>query len=1464
MVMSSSSFSFSSSEDEGVLQADGASASEGRIVVAASRALSNPSTGERDAGAEKGGNGDANDGGRKRKSSGRKRHRKNDRRRKRSDSCLSDGSDPSSDDDEEHRRKHRKKHKSKKDRKRESKRDRKKRRRKHYRGSHSESRSRSRSRSRGRTHDDTSRGAGSKKEEGSVGATAEIRLPKPSSGRSFASVSKGVAEVRPQSPKLLMIEDGRAEDDGTRVQQQQIEAKQSDDNIDFVRAFREASLRQCQNDAEKERQSLLLPIDFEGSIEDESGLNKLYLDQQKRLNETVRTNPTDTVAWIALANLNQPETKARDSSAKEIVGAGHERKDVARLERKREILTRGVKNNLECYELRIALIEAMERLCSLSAIPEKNVEAENDAAIRMFEVLVAEENKNHLQEQQGRSTKVGEHSSNVPGLIALHRMRLRRHQRHKECTANKLRDGFIDAFASVSKACGVTESVAPPPAEMSVLFLDYLRAEALLGYSERAVALIQAALEINLYRNSNDGKTSTNISWESSFFDYWNSESSRIGEVYPHAGWLRWDKAENLHSEDAKLPASTGRKRKAKKRLRASDFFAESSEATSTRNDASVKQEAKAEVTKDEADGSIDRAQILASAYASASSATQSNEGLLPTNTQESAQVVGHILGAAKSAVEKQEERTRRREQEELEIFGENGKGVASEAAVFAADGTDIAVSDVKHSKPTHAYVYSYILNRRIEVSLDELSGQATRDTLRSTLLHLRARKKKHGANNPSNVTKKPTDEKLYIIQEDDTFLRWAMEEAKTQDFLFLLPRKSLHDEKERAEFYDPNERVWVEDGIQWIVTPYLSHFSDEDGVPYLVSACLQFLGVFYPRSLMGDSFGMNRYVMGTSSGGGERVGQSILSETFNGVLKPSDGQRMPSLPSDPFLNIYRQLLLDDATIVAFDERIFHPDNEKQRTFLRNCLYAIATSTDKQTGSAESEPSWHSYIQIALIAFEGRASGEKAAEVARSILEGTREAKCDPRMIIAYAMLDYNLQLSRDPSNASKAFKSASKILLRAMEAGGSNIFESPYSSWWFELALMTVRSMMEIPIGATSEKPSEMTSFPTPAILSPEQRDRILHVICCAIEGSYQPLPKEKSKKKNKEAVRSAALVDEGRMRKCMLTSRKKMASSNKDDVETLSFSHHQSAEVFDRTPTIFYLAILSAWLAALDPKRCKGGGIDFTSGISLLDDFASVKVPTREGDKSSFQTFLLRVAHAKLELSILRSHEWGESRILPSSPFADCLVKNVAQLKSLKIAPSKSLMLAMAHLENQHSQRVKNGYSDLLVPGLDIGGIHPNEILFLLEKAVASADKTINGPNLLQTKSMARCSCWTKDGRKMVEEAILTVISRSTYCCCYPSLYSALLQVSLLGSVQSKRPSRAFHKTKDLYHNTILPSCSFSKGLWLDAFTLLRPTYSEVEMVYHMAAMEEKDIRLRKGLEGVMRIAGAKTTND
>lgn len=526
-----------------------------------------------------------------------------------------------------------------------------------------------------------------------------------------------------------------------------------------------------------------------------------------------------------------------------------------------------------------------------------------------------------------------------------------------------------------------------------------------------------------------------------------------------------------------------------------------------------------------------------------------------------------------------------------------------------------------------------------------------------------------------------------------------------------------------------------------------------------------------------------------------------------------------------------------------------------QRKFVRNCLYSIATSSpDTQAEGAESELSWRSYIQIALIAFEARASGEKATEVAQSILAGTKQAKCDPRLFMAYAVLDCNLRLSRDPSDASKAFKPVSKFLLRALEAGGSDIFRSPYSPWWLELALMALRSMMNLPIGTLQVSENSSSDFTSlkPAILSPEERDRILHIICCTIEGSYQPLPDQNSRKKSK-GNKTPLLVDDARVRKCMLNVRTKISSNHMDDIESLSFNHQQSAEAFDRTPTSYYFAILSAWLAALDPNNCKDGGIDFTSGISVLDDFVSVKA---DRSAPAFQTFLVRIAQAKLELSILR---FQESQLLPASPsFADCLVRNIAQLKCLGIVPSRSLMLAVASLEIQDSQQLKNSFGDLLIPGLEIGGIHPNEILFVLRKAVAAADKTISGPFFAQPTSMPRCSYWTNDGRKMVEQSILSVIDRSAYCC-YPSLYSVLLHLSLLGSIQSKRPSRAFHKVKDFYHNIILPGCSFSKSLWLDAFTFLRPTYNEIEMVYHMAAMEEKDVRLRKGLEGVMRIAGA-----
>jgi len=424
------------------------------------------------------------------------------------------------------------------------------------------------------------------------------------------------------------------------------------------------------------------------------------------------------------------------------------------------------------------------------------------------------------------------------------------------------------------------------------------------------------------------------------------------------------------------------------------------------------------------------------------------------------------------------------------------------------------------------------------------------------------------------------------------------------------------------------------------------------------------------------------------------------------------------------------------------------------------------------------------------------------------------------------------------------------------MEAGGSDIFRGHYSSWWLELVLMTLRSMLCLPIGETSANASTKMVSTNISDLSPEQRDKILHILCCAIEGTYRPLPKKKSKKESKEAL-APPLVDDGRVRKCLLNIRTKIAADTTDDVESLLFNSHQSAKAFDSTPAICYFAVLSAWLTALNPSRCQDGGIDFSAGMALLDDFVAIEAPQGEGHRAGFQTYLVRLAHVKLELAILRSQDNRASHVLPPAPFADSLLmSNIAQQKSMGIVPSISLILAAIYIELQEPKRVKNGYGGLLAPALQSGGIYPNEILFLLTKAVAAADRTIVASDLVQPRPMARCSFWTKGGRKIVEEAILSAIDMSY--CYYPSLYAALLQLTLIGSMQSKRASRAFHKAKDLYHSKILPSCSFSKSLWLDAFTLLRPTYSEIEMVYHLAAMEEKDLRLRKGLEGVMRMAG------
>ena len=91
---------------------------------------------------------------------------------------------------------------------------------------------------------------------------------------------------------------------------------------------------------------------------------------------------------------------------------------------------------------------------------------------------------------------------------------------------------------------------------------------------------------------------------------------------------------------------------------------------------------------------------------------------------------------------------------------------------------------------------------------------------------------------------------------------------------------------------------------------------------------------------------------------------------------------------------------------------------------------------------------------------------------------------------------------------------------------GGSYAFHGSHSTWWMELAVMAVRSMLHLPIG-----PKIVSTFKVVSI-DQDLRDRLLHVICCAIEGEFTAPPKTKSKSKGTPML----LVDDARLRTCHL----------------------------------------------------------------------------------------------------------------------------------------------------------------------------------------------------------------------------------------------------------------------------------------------------------------------------------------
>lgn len=1395
----------------------------------------------------------------------RKRRRRDDRDgdERRSRKHSDDSEDDDSDEDRKRRRRKEKKRERKQDSSSSSSRDRKKsgrRKQRHRLGSN-----RSRSRSLSRSDDsDERRGRRRRRRNNEVASDTktesqalvvvekdtaqskmdaatsnhqeqtEKRLPRPSTSRSFASVCKTVVQVRPQSPtsEPLMIEDGRVEDDGAKERPlvDEMEGSTSNQPVDMIQAYRNYVLNSTiwgTDEKKKERRRLFLPFDFEEINTEESELNQKYVERQKRLNEMVRSDPTDEDAWMALANLHQPlqQSSSRAVAAHSKRPSLDSNREIAGLKRKREILTRATKHNVDSFDLRVELITTLERLCLLSEVDEKVVAEESDNAIRLFEVLAAEEVRDKISPHIGRTR--------VHNLVNLHRMRWRRLTCNKSSrfNANRIRDCFIEALSSVSKVQG-REPIGP---ESSVIFLDYLRMEALMGYSERAVAMIQAILEMNVHRDNKHQATGGDNAWPASFFDYWNSEAPRIGDAYPCAGWLGWENGTRndkamVHSKPPNCSERDEAKdlsKKMKRRMKASDFFSGGADADVEDASESKVQQVNGEDTRSQT--TENRKNKLVGAYETAASQLEG-----PSAPTQSVENVDRIFSVARSAIQKQQEQQRFLEQIDAGEEDDGKAGANSSTSInveaFTAQAGEVVPSQIQDDKASVFQVYSFLHHRRIEVSKEELSGEATKDSLQRALKRLRQKKKDAKDHSARQFNSSNDTTKLYMISEDDGFLQWSTEEAKTQD-LFSPPLRSTQ-EPELA-YYDHNRSIWVEDGIQWIAAPFLSNFDDGCGLPALVSVCLEFLGVTFPRSLLSDSYAKDAYVLSSTTNGGERISDiGCIQGALTGVFEvfTTEGR------SYSWSDVYHQLLADES-IVLFDERIFQSGQEKEMGFVRNVLHDIVSRTEPNGAAyaGSSGPRWTSYVQIALILYESRAAGNKAAEVARGILAGTEAAKNDPRLWMAYAQLEFRQKCSKE--SVDKAYKAKTKILLSALGAGGSGAFHCDHSPWWIELAVASVRSMLHLPIN--SEMDASLFNI---VPIDQHLRNRLLHVICCAIEGKFVALPK-KQKGKSKENE-TATLVDDARLRKCRLHLELIIQKGICHDAEVL-ITPPPSAEMFDSTPKLYHLAILAAWLNALDSQKCDSDELDFDSGISTLNEWASKLVALKRKNGQASSTCLVRLVHAQLEFALLQfascspgvSQDWTTA----NSIMTRTLVPSIILLKSNGLVPSRPLLLAAAYAESKlqaTASQIVRGYEFLLCPFLNYK-LHSNEVIYIVAKAifVARADKTCVAEKKKDADGTlthdAECCSWTRDGRKMVEKSLLSAIDKAGYCC-YPTLWSALLRLKLLGSLSSTRkPASAFGEAKSFYHENIIARCSYSKRLWLDAFSLLRPTYSDVEMI-------------------------------
>jgi len=1117
--------------------------------------------------------------------------------------------------------------------------------------------------------------------------------------------------------------------------------------------------------------------DFE-AVSDSLFLLKL----QKDLNERTRRDPQDVGAWLKLASLfHNVYENQRSKCASDLI-------------RSKAILDNANIANPDDFDIKENLLNCTIFLDQLRGGFSREIDDMMNNFIYQF-VRISSDRDQHRSEK--------EHF--VRYALNIARKRLQR-LIHKPGLFNydDAIECFKDNFRFLSKIYGGDQRINRSGPGLAYLFLDLLRFQASMGYSERSCGLIQAVLDINL---SNHGKDSCRVMFKS----FWESEFNRLGESFP-AGYDFWTSARRKLKGRTILPfgkCSDGGKEK----FQAGDFV----EIRKPENKEKV------------IEGYSDSRVVANDMNQTQEKSCSSNNSLDIKIKLKPAENKNHRANKARHKLD---------DVEATEAY-------AVDAIVSRSNG-DLIPSTLKPTKPNMVRVYSIAHGRSIEVSSAEVSSLSSNNAIRKLLNRIKGKNPlRNNLPTTMSMNEVNSDVTMYEVNENDEFLEWAQKEqmvSPSNHGLFNVPKKNNN----RINIGDLDSIVLYEDGIGDMVIPFLTDFN-ESGLDSLLMCCLTWLGeyffvtiynvvdyidkilrtgVSFPRSMMCDANGIRSEVLSLQGSGHDCLNNlNDFGGLFSGVFEDfPDHKSLYSSFENKWHFVYYLILMDEK-FIEINPSLFNANATNQLSFLRHITLGLAERIE----NSPSSTNWldlQGVIFTIILAFEQNLCHDitEAREKAKRLLGATEASKNNPRLWIAYAQIE-----SKFGSNK----KTILKILIRAISClCDTGISGNTNEREWLELCLLTVN----VTIGMWFNDGIDMlksTLNKKGQFWNDSNRDHALHILCCFIEEDFSQI---KKKAKPGEEM----LVSFERFHNCSSILKKKFVRYMS------SQSSYCAPKCFDPTPIWFYHATFSAWIKILTPTD-PSGSVPLQTKISEGLEVTQQWIDGCNLQEASNTAGLSRLIHFQLQLALLKGFIENSNRN-PANTIRPILMMCIPNLLKNDINLSPSILMSLAIFEVS-STSVAYDFSTFLGSKFDLSLFpsmyHVLVALLKAEKYESTKDCIVNG------KSVGK---WSKKStlnmRKSLRRALTYPSSKSA-----AYLWKALIRFELLsgsehGSGIENIPAKALSLARNFFEEGI-SSCVHSKSLWLDAFTILRPMFSSEDLLMQIGVIEEKGIRLLSGTD-------------